>query len=314
MKENDLSPSFLNREWWKAIYCCRGCICLLSSGAILLIVAAVTGMTASEAMSLVSLFISTAMVLIVLGTVMCLYRPEKWYTIIIFFIGTLPFALSLVVYYHTYPDGAPILYPLFLTSVFLNMFLVVLMLLFLLQHRGMREHAQENNNEFSNQFLSLVNSLNDLQKAAEITKREFNEYFQSVRCKDEESIREKQSILGELLLLKDHLEIMEGGGEGGKEAWIRKKIDTILQSAGVREIPVKPGEEFNGEIHKYAGSEGSSYPEGAVVRVIRKGYVLEDNCILQGSALLRYSEVVVSKKNNESAHSPTGSNESIHGR
>ncbi len=82
---------------------------------------------------------------------------------------------------------------------------------------------------------------------------------------------------------------------------VRRQLDDFLATNGVREITGQ-GETFNPAIHEAVATETSDQsPEGAILRVNRKGYQLHDR-------VLRAPQVVVSSGPADESNRPDSSN------
>ncbi len=98
-----------------------------------------------------------------------------------------------------------------------------------------------------------------------------------------------------LFLMLDHLEVSSSDLSMEAAAWLRQKIETILDDGGIEEMTVKPGDEFDGQYHKHVAAEASDLPDGAVVSVKRKGYWIDASDKSGDKVVLRQTEVVVSQ-------------------
>lgn len=83
---------------------------------------------------------------------------------------------------------------------------------------------------------------------------------------------------------------INGDGEQLLSSVVRRAIRG-MDRADIREIRVSPGESPSRELHKIVGSASSPYPEGRLVTVLRRGFILEDG---DEPRCLRAAEVVVS--------------------
>lgn len=103
------------------------------------------------------------------------------------------------------------------------------------------------------------------------------------------------SLASGLFLLRDHLEIQDRGSDAqvGIE-WLVKRVSKTLEVEGIAEIPVKPGDRFDGMYHKHAGDRADGRPAGSVVEVARKGYFVRHGGTEGEDLILRHAEVVVS--------------------
>lgn len=60
---------------------------------------------------------------------------------------------------------------------------------------------------------------------------------------------------------------------------VQKQLHDFLQNQGVEPIPTAIGDAFDHNIHEAIQSEASELPEGAVVRIIRNGYMHKDRLL-----------------------------------
>ncbi|MFK7849615.1 MAG: nucleotide exchange factor GrpE [Akkermansiaceae bacterium] len=109
----------------------------------------------------------------------------------------------------------------------------------------------------------------------------------------EESIRyANQRLLEELLPVIDNFEMgMQAASEDTSSMiyigmdMVRKQLSEFLANQGVKEIETEG--QFDPNIHDAVSQEVSEKPEGEIIRVTRKGFILRDR-------LLRPASVVVS--------------------
>lgn len=136
-------------------------------------------------------------------------------------------------------------------------------------------------------------------------KQEFKDYIETSRKNEAQYQQEiKTETAKKLLVVADSLDrmyradstvscdIVKNYSENFKH-----NIDAIssqlLSASGLTMINTKEGEQFNEQIHLPIGLEYSSvHPENSVIRVIRKGYRIENN-------IVRPTEVIVSKRLDE---------------
>lgn len=109
-----------------------------------------------------------------------------------------------------------------------------------------------------------------------------------------------QSLLEELLPVLDNFEMGLQAAAQDESSMIyqgmkmvKKQLDDFLSAQGVQEVPAE-GEVFDPNVHEAVSQEESAEVEaGSVVRVLRKGYRMNDR-------LLRPANVVVAKGPEES--------------
>jgi len=95
-------------------------------------------------------------------------------------------------------------------------------------------------------------------------------------------------------LLLDHLELQVKAAparEGGEVMY--RKAARILEDEGIEEIAVKEGDAFDGKLHKHVGERPGDAPQGTVLEVARKGYVLRNELAGEEEFVLRPAEVIV---------------------
>lgn len=70
---------------------------------------------------------------------------------------------------------------------------------------------------------------------------------------------------------------------------VQKQIDGFLESQGVQEVALKPGDAFDPNQHDaMAQEESDEFEEGQIIRIMRKGYKM-------GERLVRPANVVVAQ-------------------
>ncbi len=115
------------------------------------------------------------------------------------------------------------------------------------------------------------------------------------RWERERNFLERYSHLTEhLFLLLDHLELQVKAAparEGGEVLY--RKAARILEDEGIEEIAVKEGDAFDGKLHKHVGERPGDAPQGTVLEVARKGYVLRNELAGEEEFVLRPAEVIV---------------------
>lgn len=132
-------------------------------------------------------------------------------------------------------------------------------------------------------------------------KQEFRDYIETCRKNEEKKRHEiKTDFSKRLLVVADSLNRISGSDETPCELVknysenTRKNIEAVynqmLTASGLSQIEPKLGEKFDELRHNAIGLEyGTKYPDNTVFRVIRKGYLLENNVI-------RPAEVIIIKK------------------
>jgi molecular chaperone GrpE (heat shock protein) len=116
------------------------------------------------------------------------------------------------------------------------------------------------------------------------------------RWERERGFLERYSHLTEhLFLLLDHLELQVKAAparEGGEALY--RKAARILEDEGIEEIAVREGDAFDGKLHKHVGEKPGDAPQGTILEVARKGYVLRNELAGEEEFVLRPAEVIVS--------------------
>lgn len=126
------------------------------------------------------------------------------------------------------------------------------------------------------------------------TAAEYDNYRKRMGKDKEDLLRyANQRFLEELLPVIDNFDMgmQAASGESSSMIYIgmnmvKKQLDEFLAGQGVTQIPAEIGHVFDHNIHEAIQREASDQPEGTILRVIRKGYMLKDR-------LLRPSNVVV---------------------
>lgn len=126
------------------------------------------------------------------------------------------------------------------------------------------------------------------------TAAEYDNYRKRMSKDKEDLLRyANQRFLEELLPVIDNFDmgLQAASGETSSMIYIgmnmvKKQLDEFLTGQGVTTIPAEVGHVFDHNIHEAIQREASDQPEGTILRVIRKGYMLKDR-------LLRPSNVVV---------------------
>jgi molecular chaperone GrpE len=154
--------------------------------------------------------------------------------------------------------------------------------------------VQENIEEVKKKAEKLESQYNKL-------KQEFKDYIETSRKNEEKKRLDIRSDISKrLLVVADSLsrisssenasscELMKGHTE-----IINKNIDAVyrqtLSASGLVAIEPMAGDKFDEHKHLAIGLEfGSKYPENTVFKVVRKGYLIENNVV-------RPAEVIISK-------------------
>ena len=96
----------------------------------------------------------------------------------------------------------------------------------------------------------------------------------------------KQSLIEELLPVIDNFEMgMQMAGQDTKSMiyigmnMVQKQLHDFLNAQGVTTIPCEIGDTFDHNKHDAIQSEPSALPEGSIVRIVRKGYMLKDRLL-----------------------------------
>jgi molecular chaperone GrpE (heat shock protein) len=98
-----------------------------------------------------------------------------------------------------------------------------------------------------------------------------------------------------VFLLLDHLEVERRNGAATIEIeWTEKRARELLSQEGIREIPVREGDEYDGMYHKRVGDRSHKTPAGTILEVARRGYYIPRHGDGEDDVILRHAEVVVS--------------------
>lgn len=113
----------------------------------------------------------------------------------------------------------------------------------------------------------------------------------------EKSLRRKYgSIVDSLFLLMDHIQVEEDAGRTSVDLdWVRERMGKLMEQEGIREIPVREGDEFDGMYHKHAGDRPHKTPPQTILEVSRRGYYVPQGPDDEDDVILRHAEVVVSR-------------------
>jgi hypothetical protein len=112
--------------------------------------------------------------------------------------------------------------------------------------------------------------------------------------------RKLGDLAGGIFLILDHLAV-RGATEKSEGDWARK-LEQLLQDAGIEEMQVSKGDAFDGLYHKHVAAADADLPKGRVVEVKRPGYVLRDTDTPKEELVLRQAEVVVSLGDKKGEH------------
>lgn len=161
-----------------------------------------------------------------------------------------------------------------------------------------------------------------LSAAREESKSNYDRYLRSVAEMENyrrRSLREKEearkyatsSLIEDLLPVLDNLELGLEAAENHPEArgivqgfeLVSQQIKTILKEHGVEEIDPR-GEPFDPHRHESTGyAQDDEVPEGSVVMVSRKGYVLNDRLLRPAMVVLSGGPPAEESSGEESAES-----------
>jgi molecular chaperone GrpE len=132
-------------------------------------------------------------------------------------------------------------------------------------------------------------------------KQEFKDYIETSKKNEEKKRLDLRSDISKrLLVVADSLSRMASSQDPGscelmkgQTEIMNKNIDAVyrqmLSASGLTTIEPVPGEKFDEQKHIAIGLEfGSKYPENTVFKIVRKGYLIENN-------LVRPAEVLISK-------------------
>lgn len=134
----------------------------------------------------------------------------------------------------------------------------------------------ETETDYKDKYIRLLAEFDNYKKF----KGKENEMLKSVLLKD---------FITDLLTVLDDMEnaIKNKGDDGGIKL-IYNKFKKILEKQGLKEIEVNHGDIFNHGEHDAVLYVNDELPEGKIVKVVRKGYKLDN-------VIIRHPQVVVSK-------------------
>ncbi len=119
------------------------------------------------------------------------------------------------------------------------------------------------------------------------TAAEYDNYRKrTVKDREEFARYANRSLLEELLPIIDNFEMgMQMAGQETQSMiyigmnMVQKQLSDFLESQGAQVIATQVGDAFDHNIHEAIQSEPSELPEGSIVRVIRRGYMLRDRLL-----------------------------------
>lgn len=126
------------------------------------------------------------------------------------------------------------------------------------------------------------------------TAAEYDNYRKRMIKEKEDIVRyANQRLIEELLPVMDNFEMGMTAASADTQSMIyigmnmvKKQLDDFLASVGVTPISVAVGDAYDVHKHEAIQSEASDQPEGTILRIVRRGYMLKDR-------LLRPVNVVV---------------------
>jgi len=166
-----------------------------------------------------------------------------------------------------------------------------------------RTRAQERIDELDVSPATLVATIEALKSELEATKAKADEYlaglqreraeFTNYRRRTAEEREQMLGLAGEDLIRKVlsiaddfDLAIENRPTDLGDNGWVEgvavidRKLRSLLESEGVRQIKAEAGTPFDPREHEaIANVPGSGKPEGTIVDVVRRGYKLRDRVI-----------------------------------
>ncbi len=157
------------------------------------------------------------------------------------------------------------------------------------QVAALREELEET----KQQFLRARADYQNLQRRSQEERQEFGRY-------------QLTSIVLNFLPVLDDLEraIDAASGEGAEEAWlegvrlVQQKFKGVLEAAGVQEIHAL-NQPFDPEKHEAVGPAPG--PEGQVVHLVQRGYMLGDRVIRPAMVMVGSGQAQASDSESESA-------------
>ena len=135
-------------------------------------------------------------------------------------------------------------------------------------------------------------------------KQEFKDYIETSKKNEEKKRLDIRSDISKrLLVVADSLNRIAGTGNAGSCELMKGHTENIimnidavysqmLSASGLTAIEPLAGDKFDEQKHIAIGLEfGAKYPENTVFKVVRKGYLMENNVV-------RPAEVIISKNPN----------------
>ena len=122
--------------------------------------------------------------------------------------------------------------------------------------------------------------------------------------KEKELTNNYNRVVSDLFLVLDHFQVLLKNNKTTELTWIYKRTKQILEDEGIEEIKVKQGEKFNALYHKFAGDRLDTQPNGSILEVTRKGYLIKAQ-MSKNDLILRAAEVIISRNKLETENSKT---------
>jgi hypothetical protein len=146
---------------------------------------------------------------------------------------------------------------------------------------------------------AVNNTVVDLQEMVEQLNLDLEDFGVEKWRREKLLFRKLGDLAGGIFLILDHLAV-RGATEKSEGDWARK-LEQLLQDAGIEEMQVSKGDAFDGLYHKHVAAADADLPKGRVVEVKRPGYVLREADTPKEELVLRQAEVVVSLGNKKGA-------------
>ncbi|BDU67576.1 MAG: protein GrpE [Candidatus Tyloplasma litorale] len=153
------------------------------------------------------------------------------------------------------------------------------------EHHSKKKSKTE---EFKNKYLSVLAEMENFRKRLDQEKRDLIKYRSS-------------SFIQNILPTIDMFELAVSSENVSDEIknWLEgfkmilRNFKSTLEAEGIKEIIVKPNDEFNSKFHHAIEEvETSEFESGKIIQVKQKGYLIHDR-------LLRPATVVVAKQKNK---------------
>jgi hypothetical protein len=146
----------------------------------------------------------------------------------------------------------------------------------------------------SGSLKDIIKSVSGLLSPPDLDKLrlKIEDYMADIGNREQDARHKYSGMADGLILIADHLEDwIHNGKKTSEMAWILNRTQHILEDAGIEQIKVEPGDNFNRSFH--TRNDGST-ESGTIASVIRQGYTIKDKQSGE-DIILRLAEVTVNK-------------------